>query len=62
MHVFLFNPFFFISNFSNFFWPHSSCDFIAYKLIKYNQFQSSENKPDETPYTMLYTIILKNKL
>ena len=32
---------------------HSSWDCIAYKLIKYNQFQVSENKPDETPYVTL---------
>ena len=37
----------------NFFWPHSSWDCIAYKLIKYNQLQFSENKPDETTYVML---------
>ena len=49
---FLFPPFF-ISNFINFFWPHSSCDCIAYKLIKYNQFRVSENKPDETCYVTL---------
>ena len=33
--------------------PLQCCDYIAYKLIKYNQFQISENKPDETPYVML---------
>ena len=26
---------------------------ISYELIKYNQFQISENKSDETPYVML---------
>ena len=26
---------------------HSKCDYMAYKLIKYNQFQISENKPNE---------------
>ena len=47
-------PPFFISSFINFFWPDSSsCDCIAYELIKYIQFQISENKLDETPYVML---------
>ena len=45
--------FLFISNFINFFWPHSNCDHIAYKLIKYNQFQIIENKPYETLCVML---------
>ena len=46
----------------NFFWLHSSCGYIAYKLIKYYQFQIIENKPDETLYVILQIIILKNKL
>ena len=51
-------PFFFlspflISNVMNFFWRHSSCDCMAYEIMKYNQFQISENKPDETPYVKL---------
>ena len=33
--------------------PHSICDCTAYKLIKYRQFQISENKLDETPYAIL---------
>ena len=39
--------------------PQSTCDCIAYKLIKYRQFQISEIKLDKTPYAVLYTIILK---
>ena len=46
-------PPFFISNFINFFWFHSSCDYIAYELIKYIHIQIIESKPDETPYVML---------
>ena len=51
--VFLFTPSMFISNFINFFWLHSSCDYIAYKLTNYNLFQIIENKQDETFYVML---------
>ena len=46
-------PRYFISNFINFLWLHFSCNCIAYELIRYVQFQISENKPDETPYVML---------
>ena len=54
--VFLFTTSLFISNFiSNFFYPYSSCDCIAYEIIKYNQFQISENKPDETLYACFRT-------
>ena len=49
----LFLPPFFISNFTNFFWPHCSCDYTAYKLMKYIWSQISENKPDETPYEIV---------
>ena len=41
----LFPPFF-ISNFINFFWPHSSWDYIASELIQHCQFQISANKPE----------------
>ena len=40
----------------NLFWSQPNCDCIAYELIKYNQFQIIENKPDETAYLMLQTI------
>ena len=46
----------------NFTWPNSSCDLLAFELIKYIAFQMSGNKPDKTPYLMLQTIILKSKL
>ena len=39
--AFLFTPYLFISKFLSFFWPHSSCDCIAYELIQYNQLQVS---------------------
>ena len=44
--VFLFNPSFFHFKLYKFFWPHFSCDCMAYELIKYSQFQISGNRPD----------------
>ena len=43
----------------NFTWPHSSCDFVAYELIKYNGFQFSRNWSDETPCLMVETVFLR---
>ena len=42
---------FFMSNFIKFHMTQSTIDLI--QLIKYNGFQISRNKPDETPYVML---------
>ena len=51
--VFFFIPSLFYFKLYKFLLTHSSCDCIAYKLIKYNQFRVSENKPDETCYVTL---------
>ena len=58
MLVFIFFPLpFLFQVLKNFTWPHSSCDFVVCGLIKYNGFQISRIKRDETSY-----LILKHKL
>ena len=36
----------------NFKWPNSNWDFVACVQTKYNAFQISGNKSEETPYLM----------
>ena len=51
MLVLLFFPLhFLLQALWNFTWHNSSCDFVAFGLIKYNAFQASSNKLDQTPY------------
>ena len=52
---------FFISNFINFFRPHSSCDSVAYDLIKYKHSKLVRINQMKL-IIMLWTIILKSKL
>ena len=48
---FLFYTFSFLfQTLQNFNWPLSSWDFMACDLIKFNEFQISGNKSDETSY------------
>lgn len=42
----------FHSNFKSFLWSRSSWDSMADELIKYNKFQVTKKKPDETAYLM----------
>ena len=48
--VFVFTPSLFHFKLYKLLLTYSSCDCIAYELIKNNQFQIGENKPDETHY------------
>ena len=58
MLVFIFFPLpFLFQVLKNLTWPHFSCDFVVFGLIKYNGFQISRIKWDETSY-----LILKHKL
>ena len=64
LHLFfpLFHTHFFISNLIKFqLTPLPSWDFVGCALIKYNGFQISGNKSNETPYLMSQIIILKKK-
>ena len=57
----LFNTVFFISNFMKFQLTHTSCDFLACELIRFNGFQISVNKSYKI-LAKIYVISKKQKL